>query len=317
MIKIGTRGSKLALWQAHYVADKLKKGGIDSEIVIIETKGDKILDVSIHKIGSKGVFTEEIEEQLAAGKIDIAVHSAKDLQSELPKGFELIAFTEREEVNDVLVGKDKSISLNSKKEFVLGTSSTRRIAMLKHFYPHIKTTPVRGNLQTRIKKMEEGECDALLLAFAGVHRMHYDDLILEKFPLDKSTPAVGQGSVAIEVATSLPQAKKDILRKHLNHTETEYRLLAERAFLKKLQGGCSVPVFALATLKNQDLSITGGVLSLDGKEMLKENLKGSVDKAEELGDQLAGIILKKGGDRMLEEIRRQQNNDIAKSGFDI
>lgn len=149
-IKIGTRGSKLALWQAHFIQDLLLSANIASEIITIETTGDKILDVSISKIGSKGVFTEEIEAQLKEGTIDIAVHSAKDMPSSLPDGFELIAFTERELVNDVLVSERKHVTLDN--NIIIGTSSTRRVAMLQHYYPHIKTVPVRGNLQTRIKK---------------------------------------------------------------------------------------------------------------------------------------------------------------------
>src|SRR5690554_4482100 len=172
-IRIGTRGSKLALYQANHVAGLLKLKGLDTEIVPIETLGDKILDVSISKIGSKGVFTEEIEEQLRAGHIDIGVHSAKDMPSELPDGFELVAFTERELVNDVLVSLDKNITLDT-NPLVVGTSSNRRLATLKRFYPHVKTVAMRGNLQTRVAKMEAGQCQALLLAYAGVHRMGYD-----------------------------------------------------------------------------------------------------------------------------------------------
>jgi hydroxymethylbilane synthase len=199
-IKIGTRSSKLALWQAYYIQDLLKAAEVDSELVLIETKGDQILDRSLAKIGSKGVFTQELEDQLRAGTIDIAVHSAKDLQSSLPDDLSIIAFTERERVNDVLVSHDKSLSLTGGREFVVGTSSTRRVAMLKHFCPHITTVDMRGNLQTRLRKLEEGQCDALLLAYAGVHRMEYDDLIAEYLPTHDFTPAVGQGSVAIEAA---------------------------------------------------------------------------------------------------------------------
>jgi hydroxymethylbilane synthase len=309
-IKIGTRGSKLALWQAYYVADLLKKGGIDSEIITIETKGDKILDVSIHKIGSKGVFTEEIEEQLAKGKIDIAVHSAKDMQSILPEGFEIIAFTERERDNDVIVSCNKNISLeDSSQSIVLGTSSTRRGALLKHFYPHIKTTAVRGNLQTRIQRMDEGKCDALLLAYAGVHRMEYDDMIVEHIPLEKFIPPVGQGSVAIEVHKSLPDGKKGMLRQHLNHEDTEYRLRAERAFLRTLQGGCSVPVFGNASLENDMLTLTAGIISLDGKEMLKEVQMDRKENAAALGYKVGQVLINRGAAEMLAEIRAQQSDE--------
>ena len=307
-IKIGTRGSKLALWQAHYVRDLLGKSGFDSEIVIIETKGDKILNTSLSKIGSKGVFTQELEDQLRDGSIDIAVHSAKDLQSQLDEDFELIAFTEREQANDVLVSRNKSLSLKSGEEFVVGTSSTRRVAVLKHFYPHIKTVDMRGNLQTRLAKLERGDCDALLLAYAGVHRMEYDEKIAEHLLLDEFTPAVGQGSVAIECAVSLSQDKKDAIRACLNHTETEICLLSERAFLKRLQGGCSIPVFAMATLRDEQIDISGGIISLDGSELVRRTETGAQTFPEKLGTALAEEILNAGGDRILEEIRSRIKN---------
>ena len=227
-IRIGTRGSKLALWQAEYVRQMLADGGFDTEIVPIDTKGDKILDVAIAKIGAKGVFTEEIEAQLADGRIDIAVHSAKDMQSELPQGFALLAFTEREAPHDVLVGTGTGFSL-SEGTPTIGTASTRRVAMLSQHYPHVKTVPVRGNLQTRIAKMRDGACDVLMLAYAGVHRMGYADLVAHQFPTDQIIPAVGQGSVAVECANTLPEDKKQAIRRLVNHPATETRLLAERA----------------------------------------------------------------------------------------
>lgn len=323
VIKLGTRGSKLALWQAYFIKETLEKGGLEVEIVIINTKGDQILDRSLSKIGSKGVFTEELEEQLRSGAIDIAQHSAKDLQSELADDLELIAFTEREKVNDVLVSFDKSLSLESGKPFVVGTSSTRRVAMLKHFYPHIKTVDMRGNLQTRMGKLESGVCDALLLAYAGVHRMGYMEHVAELIPTEKFTPAVGQGSVALECAVSLDPEKKAKIRELCNHLETEQQLLAERAFLKRLQGGCSIPVFGLAVSSKQLavsskqitdennsnlvtdncslLTVTGGIVSLDGSEILKETVSGN--NPLELGEALAEKILSLGGDKMLAEIK--------------
>jgi len=304
-IKIGTRGSKLALWQAYYVEDLLKKGGVDTEIVIIETKGDQILDRSLSKIGSKGVFTQELEDQLKDGSIDIAVHSAKDLQSQLDDAFELIAFTEREKANDVLVSHKTDLSLKSGEPFVVGTSSTRRIAVLRHFYPQIKTVDMRGNLQTRLRKLEEGQCDALLLAYAGVHRMEYDDKIAEHLLLDEFTPAVGQGSVAIECAVSLPDDKKALLKQLLNHGPTEICLLTERAFLKRLQGGCSIPVFGLAALHDDQINISGGIISLDGAELIRKTQSGSITYPEELGTALADELLEAGADRILLEIRKQ------------
>ncbi|MEQ8242307.1 hydroxymethylbilane synthase [Fulvivirga sp.] len=303
-IRIGTRGSKLALWQAYYVEEKLKLAGLATEIITIETIGDKILDVSIAKIGSKGVFTEEIEAKLLDGTIDIAVHSAKDMQSELPEPFELIAFTEREKVNDVLVSEKADINLDD-KGLVIGTSSTRRVAMLKHFYPHIKTVPVRGNLQTRIGKMKDGACDALMLAYAGMFRMGYGDMIRHELSLDQFTPAVGQGSVAIECSMTLGGDKRKAIRKALNHTETEYRLLCERAFLRKLQGGCSIPVFGLATLNGDDITFEGGIVSLDGQKIIRKSVTGNKDEAEELGHNLAVEVLEAGGDKILKEIKTE------------
>ncbi|GMQ25167.1 hydroxymethylbilane synthase [Algoriphagus sp. oki45] len=304
-VKIGTRGSKLALWQAYHVEDLLKKAGMDTEIVLIDTKGDQVLDVSIAKIGSKGVFTQELEDQLQDGRIDIAVHSAKDMQSRLDEAFELIAFTEREQVNDVLLSNDKEISLSStEKPLVIGTSSTRRVATLKHFYPHVKTVEVRGNLQTRIRKMEEGLCDALLLAFAGVHRMGYDDQIAQLLSLEEFIPAVGQGSVAIESAKSLDTELKKKIIQACNHPETEARLRAERAYLRVLEGGCSIPVFALASVEGEKLTLDGGIISLDGKKRIRLSVSGAKNAPERLGEQLAEQVLQAGGKEILEEIKK-------------
>jgi hydroxymethylbilane synthase len=303
-IKIGTRGSKLALWQAFHVADLLQNGGMDTEIVTIETKGDKILDVSIAKIGSKGVFTEEIEDQLMAGNIDIAVHSAKDLQSELPSGFEILAFTEREKANDVFLSKNKKLAPEDKNnDLVIGTSSTRRIAMLRHYFPHLKTVEMRGNLQTRISKMEAGACDILMLAYAGVHRMEYTDMILNILPTETITPAVGQGSIAVECSLNLEQEKKQLIKKFVNHPETEFKLTAERAYLKKLQGGCSIPVFAMADLKENILSLSGGIVSLNGRKMIRKTVRGKAEEASKLGEDLGNIILGEGGDKILIDIK--------------
>lgn len=308
VVKIGTRGSKLALWQAYHVEDLLKKGGLDSEIVIIDTKGDQILDVSISKIGSKGVFTQELEDQLLDGRIDIAVHSAKDMQSTLGEEFELIAFTEREKENDVLLSKKGKIDISdASNPLILGTSSTRRVATLKHFYPHIQTVDVRGNLQTRIRKMEEGLCDALLLAYAGVHRMGYDSMIARELDLTQFTPAVGQGSVAIESARSLDSALRQQIISACNHPETEFRLKAERAYLRVLEGGCSIPVFALASCENELLKLRGGIISLDGKKRISLEVAGEKTDAESLGQKLAELVFAAGGKEILDQIKTSQS----------
>lgn len=302
-IRIGTRGSALALWQAHHIATLLTKGGLLPQIVTFETKGDKILDKSLAKIGSKGVFTAELEEGLREGAVDIAVHSAKDMQSQLPQDLEIIAFTERELTNDVLISFNKSVSLENNQPYVVGTSSTRRVAMLKHYYPHIRTVDMRGNLQTRMKKLEDGQCEAIILAFAGVHRMNFDQHIVANLPLDKFTPAVGQGSVAVESSVALDAEKRSIIRQLCNHEATEYCLLAERAYLNKLQGGCSIPVFALATLQQDTLQISGGIISLNGKVMVKKHLESSSQEAVALGHRLAAEVLGSGGDQILQDIR--------------
>ncbi|MBK0401522.1 hydroxymethylbilane synthase [Adhaeribacter sp. BT258] len=304
-IRIGTRGSKLALWQAYHVEEKLKAAGLETEIVIFTTKGDKILDVSLSKIGSKGVFTEELEEALRDGGIDIAVHSAKDVQSSLADDLELLAFLERENPSDVVLSFDPTFSLN-RENIVVGTSSTRRRALLKKYYPHVKTVEARGNLQTRLQKMEEKQFDGMLLAYAGVHRMDYVKWITQTLSLDQFIPAVGQGSVAVESARNLDVAKREKLKAILNHEETAYCLKTERAFLRTMEGGCSIPSFALASLHDGKISITGGIISLDGQQMIKETFSGAAAEAESLGQKLAETVLEKGGKEILADIRAQQ-----------
>ncbi|NBA88756.1 hydroxymethylbilane synthase [Emticicia sp. CRIBPO] len=304
-VKIGTRGSKLALWQAYFIEQKLRSAGLGTEIVIIETKGDKILDRSLSKIGSKGVFTEELEEQLLSGKIDIAVHSAKDLQSDLGENFKILAFTEREKVNDVLVSLISNLKVNTKDKFTVGTSSTRRVAMLRAYYPNVNIVDMRGNLQTRIKKMEDGVCDALLLAYAGIHRMEQESLIVHYFDENQFTPAVGQGTVAVESSVNIDPEKAEIIRNACNHPLTETCLLTERAFLKKLQGGCSIPVFGNARTEENTIVFSAGIISLDGTEIIRETLSGPAESPEALGISTAELVLSKGGDKILEKIKSQ------------
>lgn len=306
-IKIGTRKSKLAMWQAEHVAGLLNQAGINSEIISTETIGDKILNTSISKIGSKGVFTEEIEEMLKQGEIDIAVHSAKDLPSDLGDDFELIAFGKREKVNDVLLSNNPDFSIDvTDSNITVGTSSVRRVAMLKHYYPHVTTVEMRGNLQTRIKKMEDGQCDALMLAYAGVTRMNYDDRIVKVLSEKEFITPTGQGSVAVEVSVKMPSEIKSAIKKCINCPETEARIIAERSFLKELQGGCSIPVFAHASLDDQTLTISGGLISLDGQTVIKNTMEMAAEKARELGAELGRYVLKNGGRELLAEIRRQQ-----------
>lgn len=302
-ITIGTRGSKLALWQAYYIEELLQKVGATCKIKKIETKGDKILDRALSKIGSKGVFTEELEDQLTSGEIDIAVHSAKDLQSDLGESFEILAFTEREKINDVLVSRIADFELKENSTFTIGTSSTRRVALLRRFYPNLKIVDMRGNLQTRIKKMDNGDCDALLLAFAGVHRMHYDDMIAHEFDANTFTPAVGQGSVAIECNVNLATAKKELIAKACNETQTAKCVLTERAFLKKVNGGCSIPVFGNASLDGETITLNAGIISLDGKQLIR--IQESGEDAVLLGQKVGDALLSGGGKEILNDIRKK------------
>jgi hydroxymethylbilane synthase len=301
-IKLGTRSSKLAMWQAIEVKKMLEKVGLAIEIVKIETKGDKILDRSLSKIGSKGVFTEELEDKLLSGEIDIVQHSAKDLQATLPAELELIAFTKREKPNDVVVSFDENFRLKNTKNQIVATSSTRRVAMLKQQFPALITTDMRGNLQTRFKKLEEGSADAMILAYAGVHRMGYDKNIVQVLDLETFTPAVGQGSIAIECAINLDSEIKDLIRKACNHNDAETCILAERAFLRAMNGGCSIPVFGYATLdENSIITITGGIISLDGTQQVEYKVSGKNPYL--VGANLGKYILENGGKEILEEIK--------------
>jgi hydroxymethylbilane synthase len=304
-IKIGTRGSKLALWQADYIQSRLKAAEISSEIIVIETKGDKILDRALSKIGSKGVFTEELEDQLHSGDIDIAVHSAKDLQSDIGDDLEIIAFTEREKTCDVLISLNQSLKVATDKSITIGTSSTRRVAMLKAYFPNVNIVDMRGNLQTRIKKMESGVCDALMLAYAGVHRMKYNEMIVHEFDENEMVPPVGQGTVAIEISKNLDPSKAEAIRNACNDPETEKCLLTERSFLKEINGGCSIPVFGNAVLEKDKIVFKAGIISLNGQEKVFVEKTQTNETPEELGKLVAVEILANGGKEILETIKSQ------------
>jgi len=240
---------------------------------------------------------------LKTGAIDIAVHSAKDVQATLPEALPLIAFSEREVVNDVLVSKQEGVQLNKKDSIVLGTSSVRRVAFFKYYYPNIKLVDMRGNLQTRLRKHEEGQCDALVLAYAGVHRMEYDQWIISKLPTDQFTPAVGQGSIAIQASSQMDEGLKDAIRNAINHIKTESCLLAERSFLCYLEGGCSIPAFGLATKQGNEVSLTGGVIHPEGSDLVKFELTDHFEKVEQLGEKLGKKVLESGGKEILDEVK--------------
>lgn len=302
LIKLGTRKSKLALWQAEWVKEKLLAVGCTVEFHLMDTQGDKKLDVNISKIGSKGVFTEELEIKLKSGDIDIAVHSAKDLQSTLPDGFEIIAYSVREKINDVVIS-DVEIDLNH-PDLILGTSSTRRVAVFKKHFPNIKLVDMRGNLQTRIEKMRNGICHGLVLAYAGVHRMQYDHLIRHELDENIFIPAVGQGSMAVEVHHSIEREKLSIVRNAINDLHSEAQLLAERSYLAKMNGGCSIPIFAnCKEIQHNQFELTGGIISLDGKKEIVKTVRGENPVA--MGESLAQQVVSAGGKEILEEIKNK------------
>ncbi|GAA4499850.1 hydroxymethylbilane synthase [Hymenobacter ginsengisoli] len=306
VIRLATRASRLALWQTEHVASLLNQAGLATEIVPMQTVGDQVLDRSLAKIGAKGVFTEELEESLRRGDTHLAVHSAKDVQSTIPPDLELLAFLEREQVNDVVISFQEDFDI-SRTGIVLGTSSTRRKALLRRFYPLASTAEARGNLQTRVRKLEEGQYDALVLAYAGVHRMGYDHLIRHVLPTDRFVPPVGQGSIAVESSRFLDNDLKVKIKQALDHADTHRCLLAERAFLRTMEGGCSIPSFALATLTQAgDIRLHGGLISLSGEEYIDITQTAPAAQAEGLGMAVAEYVLGHGGTAILASIREHR-----------
>ena len=305
-IRIGTRNSALALWQAHHIGRLLEAAGMTYELVAISTIGDKILDRSLSKIGAKGVFTEELETMLRAGEIDIAQHSAKDLPSTLAEDLPLIAFTEREAAHDVVLSLNPAIRLGQSEPLRIGTSSTRRRAFLARHFPQHTAVEMRGNLQTRLEKLKNGDCDAMLLAFAGVHRMEMESFIVEHLPLDTYVPAVGQGSVAIQCSTGLATNIREAIRLACNHMDTERCILAERSLLAQLDGGCSVPVYGHAKLMDGQIQLQAGVLSLSGDQQIESSAMGNDPDA--LGNRVANELINRGAQTLLKEIRVQLAN---------
>jgi len=302
-LTIGSRGSKLALWQANWVRDQLlgKYPGATVEIKIIKTTGDKILDVSLSKLGGRGVFTKEIEEAMTAGEIDLAVHSLKDLPTELPDGLHIAAITEREDVRDALLANGKIGSLSElRKGAIVGTSSLRRQAQLHAIRPDLELRDLRGNVDTRIKKLQEGNYDAIILAAAGLIRLGYAEHISAFLSPDEMLPAIGQGALAIE--TRIDDKMTNELIGFLTHHATLNAVLAERALLRAMGGGCQVPIAANAVEENGTLSMRALVASLDGKRVIKRTISGAASDAEDLGSRLANDILDSGGNDILKEV---------------
>ncbi len=300
---IGSRGSELALWQAKFVKRELerKNKNLSVEIKIINTKGDKILDVALSKIGDKGLFTKELENELLKGSIDIAVHSLKDLQTELSAGLKLAAVTKRHPVEDVLIARKKGTKLKDLHEGVIvATGSLRRRSQLLHIRPDIKIEELRGNVPTRIKKFLESNWDAIILARAGVERLKLNKYISAIIKVDEILPAVGQGALGIEIRSDNKFAEKVL--KSIHHDATYKAVLAERALLKRLEGGCQVPIGAYAQLKPGGLYLDAVVGSIDGSITFRKKMRGSKDNPEKLGKKLAGDLLKAGASKILKDI---------------
>ena len=302
IITIGTRGSPLALWQAHWVKSQLESlhDDLTVELVKIKTSGDKIQDVPLAKVGGKGLFTKEIEESMLRYETDIAVHSMKDVPVQFPPSLTLSVVTEREDPRDVLVSR-KDLKLDQlPKGAKVGTGSFRRTTQLLNYRPDLEVVPMRGNLETRLKKLESERLDAIILAAAGLIRMDMADRITEFIETEIMLPGGGQGAVGIESRKEdLPTMNRIFL---LDHEETHLALEAERGFLTRLQGGCQVPIGVYATIEGETLHLRGLVGSLDGKQILKAETKGSVEDPEGIGIQLAGEILEMGADKILKEV---------------
>lgn len=303
MIKIGTRGSQLALYQANLTRKLLleKFPEVTVEIVIIKTKGDKILDVALSKIGDKGLFTKELETALLENEVDIAVHSLKDLPTTLPEGLKLGAVLERAEFRDALVSKDGRKLAELTEKDVIATSSLRRQAGLLKLNKNFKIVDIRGNVETRLRKMEEGYCDAMIMAAAGLQRLNLGNYITEIIEPEVIIPATSQGVIAIESRED--DVRIDSYLKDINHQRTWNAIQAERGFLRKIEGGCQVPVGCFSKTEGDTISITGFVAAVDGSEYLTGTETGSIADARITGEKLAGKLIESGADRILNNIR--------------
>lgn len=306
-IRIGTRGSQLALYQAKKVKATLESifPHLQVELKIIKTKGDKILDVALSKIGDKGLFTKEIENELIDGSVDLAVHSLKDLPTALPEGLKLGAVLERGEFRDALVSKNGKKLSELGAGDVVATSSLRRIAGLLKINNQITIKDIRGNVNSRLQKMEDGYCDAMIMAAAGLQRLGLEKYITEIIDPEVILPAVSQGAIAIE--TRIGDFEIEELMSKINHQETWDCIIAERAFLAELQGGCQVPLGCFSSIENGELTLHGFVASIDGKQFIRETISGELTRGANLGIALAAKMLEKGAFEILDKIKSTNN----------
>jgi len=297
-LRIGSRGSQLALWQAHHISALLREKGHEVELEIIKTTGDKITDVALAMVGTKGMFTKEIEEALAEGRVDLAVHSLKDLPTELSTGFEIAAITTRESTCDVFCSKKYASVDELPERAKVGTSSLRRQAQLKARRPDLDIHPLRGNVDTRLRKLEEGEYDAIILAAAGLNRLGKTQLVKQVIPPDVMCPAAGQGALGIEIRAGDAATRQHLA--FLDDPAARATTTCERALLNRLGGGCQVPIGASATMKNGRLHLEAIVAHPDGSQVLRESRDG--DDPVKLGDAVGETLLNRGGDLILEEV---------------
>jgi hydroxymethylbilane synthase len=304
IIKIGTRGSRLALYQAELTKRLLSEKFPETtvEIVIIKTKGDKILDVALSKIGDKGLFTKELEVALIENDVDIAVHSLKDLPTNLPEGLKLGAVLPRGEFRDALVSKDGRKLSELTSNDVIATSSLRRQAGLLRYNKDFKIVDIRGNVETRLRKMEEGYCDAMIMAAAGLQRLELDKYITEIIEPETIIPATSQGVIAIESRINDPRV--DAYINEINSPSTWNAIDAERAFLRNIEGGCQVPVGCYTEIENDKISITGFVAAVDGTDYIEDTESGLLENTESVGINLADKLIAKGAKEILANIRK-------------
>ncbi|WP_347491079.1 hydroxymethylbilane synthase [Desulfoscipio sp. XC116] len=302
---IGSRDSDLAMWQARWVANTLQRAHPDRSFHIqgMKTKGDNILDVALAKIGDKGLFTKELEVALLNGTIKLAVHSMKDLPTKLPEGLDIGAMCEREYPGDVLIARDNIRLADLKIGARIGTSSLRRRAQLLNYRPDLQMVDIRGNLNTRLRKFKELNLDAIVLAYAGIKRMGYEEMITELIPFDICLPAVGQGSIGVEIK-STDTATRDIIAA-LDHDPSRAAIEAERAFMRRLEGGCQVPIGAYGQIQNDILTLKGAVVDLNGQTALRHSVTGQLADARLLGTKLADVLIERGAERILRQARQE------------
>lgn len=304
-VVVGSRGSKLALTQTNWVISELKRLNPEFEFLIekISTKGDKITDVPLSRLGGTGLFTKELEVALIKEKIDIAVHSAKDVPTEIHEGLMIGATPKREDPHDVLISSNNATLEKLADDARIGTSSLRRKAQLLAFRPDFKILDLRGNLDTRLKKLESDDMEAIIVAHAGLIRMGYAGPVSQVIPFDIMLPAVGQGSLCIEIRKNDERVKKIV--SHLNNSETKIAVDCERALLAKLQGGCQVPIGAYAEVRENTVSIEAIISTLDGDHAIRDKHSGPIKHAAKIGEELAQRMLENGGEKILHEIRKK------------